>query len=289
MKKFLLAFFLVFLWSVTALADVNPHYVAGMTAHDSGKTLEAVKEWMAGAEQGDGDCNNALGWLYMSGSGVEKNEAEAIRYFKRGVELENEKAHANLALAYIRGSGGLPKDYDAAYALMKKVEDSEVPFVLRVSGLVYKHGIGTSKDYEKALDFFKKIKDDNEQTKKDIAFLEKEIALQKSGVREARDLTAEVKKNQLRFDKQFKNKEISVRGLVDKVEQARNSQDGFVLHLLPAGNAIFEFIECRFGLDHEDALLSLDKGNEVIVTGTYKGKQDFQVGAFALFNCKIVE
>ena len=172
---------------------------------------------------------------------------------------------------------------------MKKVENSEVPFVLSISGFVYMHGIGTPKDYEKALGFLKKIKVDDEQTKKDIAFLEKEIALQKSGVREAKDLTTEVKKNQLRFDKQFKNKEISVRGLVDKVEQARNAQDGFVLHLVPAGNAIFEFIECRFGLDHEDALLSLDKGNEVIVKGTYKGKQDFQVGAFALFNCKIVE
>lgn len=288
MKKTLLPICLFFFLTAMVSAEVSSHYETGNAAFEEGNFTLAMKEWKTGAEQGDGSCINAVGTLYMGGKGTEKNEREAVKWFKRAVELGNEKAHANLALAYINGSGNLKADPDAAYALIKKVEDSEDPYVINFAGVMYMHGIGTPKNYEKALSFFKKIPDEmSEHVKDDIVFLEREIALQKAGVYDAKVLTTEVKKNQLRFDKQYKNKELLVRGFVEKVEQARNEGEGFVLQLVPLQNTMFELIECKFTLDEEDSLLALDKGNEVIVRGTYKGKQDFQLGSFVLFNCKI--
>ena len=64
---FALVILCVFLLAVAASAKVNPHYQAGKLAFDEKDFSLAMKEWKAGAEQGDANCINAIGALYWGG------------------------------------------------------------------------------------------------------------------------------------------------------------------------------------------------------------------------------
>lgn len=57
------------------------------------------------AGEGDANAMNALGTLYLNGDGVPQSGAEAIRLFKKAVELGNADGAKNLGRAYFRGRG----------------------------------------------------------------------------------------------------------------------------------------------------------------------------------------
>ena len=58
-----------------------------------------------GAEQGNPFAQKALGVLYNAGRGVEKDEAEAVRWFRAAAEQDFAEAKFNLGMSYARGEG----------------------------------------------------------------------------------------------------------------------------------------------------------------------------------------
>ena len=102
----------------------------------------------------------------------------------------------------------------------------------------------------------------------------------------APDVVKALDENRMKFDLQHKNKAITIHGEVAKIEE---KQGKYILSL-SNGEKIpnpFKVIECSF--DKPDELLELKTGDSVSVSGTYKGKQSFELGAMTLFKCKLVK
>lgn len=55
-----------------------------------------------------------LGVLYACGWGVEKDQNEALRWYRKAAEQGDRRAQYNLAVAYFEGDG-VPVDYTTAY------------------------------------------------------------------------------------------------------------------------------------------------------------------------------
>jgi len=102
----------------------------------------------------------------------------------------------------------------------------------------------------------------------------------------APDVVKALDENRMKFDLQHKNKAMTIHGDVAKIEE---KQGKYILSL-SNGEKIpnpFKVIECSF--DKPDELLELKTGDSVSVSGTYKGKQSFELGAMTLFKCKLVK
>lgn len=90
----------------------------------------------------------------------------------------------------------------------------------------------------------------------------------------------------MKFDMQYKNKDLTIKGTVDKIEEKK----GKYILSLSNGDKVpnpFKSIECTF--DKPDELMDLKKGDEASVSGIYKGKQSFEVGIMTLFKCKLAK
>lgn len=76
------------------------------------------------AAAGDNMARLNLGYSYMLGDGVEKNEKEGVRWFKLGAENDYPAATLEYARALSAGSGGLEKNETEAFAMIRKVAES---------------------------------------------------------------------------------------------------------------------------------------------------------------------
>lgn len=78
------------------------------------KAVDKIKWFMRGAEEGDADANNNLGYIYKHGiGGIEKNEKKAVECFQLAADREHAIAQLNLGLCYKQGRGVL-QDYQMA-------------------------------------------------------------------------------------------------------------------------------------------------------------------------------
>lgn len=111
-------------------------------------------------------------------------------------------------------------------------------------------------------------------------------ALADEAVLSAPDVVKALEENRMKFDLQHKNKEVTINGVVAKIEEKK----GKYILSLSNGEQIpnpFKLIECTF--DKPDELLELKTGDTVSVSGTYKGKQNFELGSMTLFKCKLAK
>ena len=57
------------------------------------------------AEEGDAEAQCVLGSCYLSGTGVGKDEKEAVKWYTKSAEQGNARAQRNLGLCYYQGTG----------------------------------------------------------------------------------------------------------------------------------------------------------------------------------------
>lgn len=69
-----------------------------------------ISELKKRAESGDVSAQNDLGYAYKTGSGVEKNPKEAIKWIRRAADAGSPMAQRNFGLAYGQGYG-VPQDF----------------------------------------------------------------------------------------------------------------------------------------------------------------------------------
>jgi TPR repeat protein len=118
------------------------------------ESLAALKR---SAELGYPDAFASVGYVYEHGIGVEKNTAEAIRWYEKGVEKNDIWSANNLGLAYLNGEG-VEKNLDKARELFLNAAAQNNSASLQSLGYIYHNGIGVPKDdtiaagwYEKAM------------------------------------------------------------------------------------------------------------------------------------------
>lgn len=96
----------------------------------------------ARATQGDADAELLMGQRYADGSGVIKNDKEAVRWFEKAARHGNTEAQYRYGLALLEGRG-VVQDYRAAFSWIErpaKLGHSNAQYTL---GELYRYGTGT--------------------------------------------------------------------------------------------------------------------------------------------------
>ena len=124
-KKFLLVMFVVLaLFAGSAYAE---------------KDIESLR---ARAEQGNAKAQNDLGVCYHNGDGVEKNFAEAVKWYLKAAEQNYAKAFDNLGSIYQFGGYGVEKNLPKALEYFRKGAEAGVPRSMNQIGYFYEYGLG---------------------------------------------------------------------------------------------------------------------------------------------------
>ena len=75
--------------------------------------MDSFKETKAKAEKGDAEAQVNLGLMYANGSGVVKDEAEAVKWYRKAADQGDEDAQFNLGVMYANGSGVKKNELEA--------------------------------------------------------------------------------------------------------------------------------------------------------------------------------
>lgn len=75
---------------------------------------EAIRWWRKAADHGSGEAYSLLGTMYYQGLGVPKDSAEAVRLWQKGAEKYDLDAQSQLGFAYLLGDA-VPRNFTMAY------------------------------------------------------------------------------------------------------------------------------------------------------------------------------
>jgi TPR repeat protein len=146
MRPVVALFLAVLLLPALARAD----FEAGTRAYEAGDFAAAMQEWRPLAEDGDVAAMRNLGQMYRLGQGVERDPAEAARWYRRAADIGFDRAQANLAALYLSGEGVDRDPARAAYWFEMAARQGHVISMYNL-GLMYETGMGLPHDLPRAL------------------------------------------------------------------------------------------------------------------------------------------
>lgn len=119
----------------------------------SKEEIALIKE---AASKGGIKAQALLGTLYYRGNGVEMDDAQAVKWWRKSAEQGNPHAQYDLAMAYHEGTGGLQKsDKKSVEWFRKGAEKGEARSQYNL-GIAYYNGLGIKKDRAQAMQWFQK-------------------------------------------------------------------------------------------------------------------------------------
>jgi hypothetical protein len=124
---------------------------------------EAVTWYRKAADQGNAIAQNALGVCYLKGWGVAKDEAEAVKWFRKASDQQIASAQYYLGLSYENG-WSVAKDEAEAVKWFRKAADREQAQAQCDLGFRYLKGRGVTKDEAEAVQWFRKAADQGDAT-----------------------------------------------------------------------------------------------------------------------------
>ena len=120
-----------------------------------GKVQEAVKEFQAAFEAGNGDGAFYIGRLFEMGLGVDKDMTRATQLYAAAVSKNSALAQNRLGLMHLSGESVL-QDYKRAAELICASADQNDQNGAFNCGLLYSEGKGVDKDPKKAVTYWVK-------------------------------------------------------------------------------------------------------------------------------------
>jgi TPR repeat protein len=108
-------------------ADEAPAlYESGLSFYNEKRFEEALVKFRAAASMGHGGAMNSIGFAFYFGDGVQKDIAEARRWFKTSAETGEPRALRNLAIVFRSGvpEAGINVDHVEAMRLMRMAADA---------------------------------------------------------------------------------------------------------------------------------------------------------------------
>jgi uncharacterized protein len=106
---------------------------------------EAVKWFRKAAEQNVADAQFSLGVCYANGRGVTKDDAEAVKWFRKAAEQNYARAQYNLGVRYAKGQG-VAKDDAESVKWFRKAAEQNLADAQYNLGVCYDSGEGVAKD-----------------------------------------------------------------------------------------------------------------------------------------------
>lgn len=129
------------LLSSPAWADLKE----GVAAYEAGNLPLAYKEFRAGADKGDTDCQYNVALMYEQGIGVAKDEKEAVVWYRKSAEKGNSNAQFNLGVLYENGRG-CAVDFAQANQWYRKASVQGDALAIGNLGMLYLRGDGVKVD-----------------------------------------------------------------------------------------------------------------------------------------------
>lgn len=151
MKKILLVSFLM-LFSLSVKAD----FVTAENAFKDHRYLEAFNEFLPLSETGDYRVQYYLGYMYLNGLGVIRDDKKALEYIQKSADQEYEEAQALLGFLYDEGRI-IPKDKKKAIFYYEKATDKGNLFAILNLGVAYYKGDGVVQNTPKAIELFERV------------------------------------------------------------------------------------------------------------------------------------
>lgn len=118
-------------------------------AYDRGDYPTAFRLFLAGAKRGEPEAQRKLGYFYMNGLGIEKNEEQGRFWIETAAEQGNAEAQHNLGAVYYNGLG-IPVDYELAFKWLGMAATNGIVDAQAKLGEMYANGTGTTADDSKA-------------------------------------------------------------------------------------------------------------------------------------------
>lgn len=145
MHRALLAFMLAIATPVAAQAG----YLAGVHAFNNGDFAAAYTELAPLAEEGNSGAQYYLGQMYLTGRGVERDEARAFELLQAAADAGDARAQVNMGLFY-EGGRMVERDDAEAARWFALAADAGMPFAQTKLGVLYQRGDGVAQDLDQA-------------------------------------------------------------------------------------------------------------------------------------------
>ena len=106
------------------------------------------------AEQNEDGGQFGVGYAYANGLGVEKDENEAAKWYRKAADQGHTAAQNNLGVLYLNGKGGLPKDEAEAARWYRKAADQGLSTAQNNLGTLSEQGRGVPQNFVEAYMWF---------------------------------------------------------------------------------------------------------------------------------------
>jgi len=120
---------------------------------------EAVYWLRKAADQGIANAQMLLGTMYLSGRGVPENAVEAAKWLREAAEQGDALAEGTLGDLYSFGMHGVPLDYAESMKWLRKAADQRNADAMESLGDHYAHGYGVPSDSVEAAKWYRMAAD----------------------------------------------------------------------------------------------------------------------------------
>ncbi len=103
-------------------APARADFAAGVAAYDAGNYVKAYAEFLPLARGGDAAAQYSLGNMYRRGQGVARDDAEAVRWYRKAADQGNASAQYLLGVMY-DGGRGVTEDHSEAVRWYRSAAD----------------------------------------------------------------------------------------------------------------------------------------------------------------------
>jgi len=123
----------------------------------------AVKYYQKGLELEDADSVRALATCYHNGTGVAMDMVRALELYHKAAGLGHPVAQVILAGFYLEGKG-VARDPERAFVLSKQAAEAGIGRGQFTLGVLYYQGIGTPRDFAQAVVWYRRAVESGEPT-----------------------------------------------------------------------------------------------------------------------------
>ena len=128
--------------------------------YDSGRGVprddaQAVLWFRKAAEAGEPNAMEDLGFIYANGRGLPQDDAQAVLWYRKAGEAGMPGAMTNLGFMYGDGKG-VPQDNADALAWFRKGAEAGNTMAMFDLGVMYENGRGTTADRSQAVEWYRK-------------------------------------------------------------------------------------------------------------------------------------
>jgi TPR repeat protein/uncharacterized protein len=140
---------------LTYPSDSQLNYELGQAYLRANNNSQAAVQYRKSADRGFAPAQSALGYLYLNGLGLPKDDARALEWYRKAAEQGSVAGQFNLGYMLQNGLGGPKDETQAANWYRKAAELLYAPAEFNL-GVMYQNGRGVSRDLEQATVWYRR-------------------------------------------------------------------------------------------------------------------------------------